>query len=132
MSRNRGSAVAKQKAKPIRLPDGFRTMVEAKGATASGTFDERRAKAIARVCDRAQRMSDAGELYGETSDEIAERIYGSVWLWLTLWRYRAVIWWAIRLIAAIANSKQRDEATVVSIFEELPAGESTVFRDGSL
>lgn len=120
------------KPKPIKLPPGFRMMVETRSATSTGRRDERREAAIAKVCDRAQKLSDGDALIGETTDEIAEKIYGSVFLWLTLWRYRAVIWWAIRLIAAIANSKQNDETAAEEIFRGIPAGESTAFRDGSL
>lgn len=103
--------------KSASLPTSFRSMAHACAATNVKTTPEimttypefavdleRRREIVNRVCDRAKRLSDRGKLTGKDEDEIAEQLYGSSFLWLLwLWKYRALIWQVIRLLAELAN-----------------------------
>lgn len=104
------------------LPPSFRSMAHACAATNVQTTPElmtsdpyfvsdleHRREIVNKVCDRAKRLSDKGRLTGKTPDDIANQVYGSSFLWLwVLWRYRALIWQVIRLLAELAH-KHRQE-----------------------
>lgn len=70
---------------------------------------ERRRELVNRVCDRAKRLSDRRKLTGKDADQIAEQLYGSAVIWLFwLWRYRALIWQVIRLLATLAHKNRQE------------------------
>lgn len=107
---------------PATLPPSFRSMAHACAATnilATAEMQkrdvrffedlERRREIVNKVCDRAKRLSDKKKLTGKDADEIAEQLYGSSFLWLwVLWKYRALIWQVIRLLAELAQQSRSD------------------------
>ena len=124
--------------KSATLPASARAMAHASTGTqtdlacsSTPMLTERRG-VVDKVCDRAERLSRRGKLTGQTEDELADQIYGStvLWLWM-IWRYRAVIWQVIRLLAALAHRHREDQGngTAVSFGEgpmkmDLDRGES--------
>lgn len=103
------------------LPPSFRSMAHACAATNVQTTPElmtsdpyfcaeleTRRELVNRVCDRARRLSDRRKLTGRDPDQLANQLYGSSVIWLFwLWRYRALIWQVIRLLATLAHKNRQ-------------------------
>lgn len=97
----------------LRLPDDYDERVERMtGVFTTGPNatkeDPRRQDVVHKCCKRAKALERAGKLRGETVDEVANAIYGSSLFWLFLWKYRALIWHAIRLLAQLALKERED------------------------
>jgi hypothetical protein len=103
--------------KSAKLPQSARSMAHASvGTQHDFTFGStpmlaERRQLVDRICDRAERLSRRGKLTGQTEDDLANQIYGSTFMWLwVVWRYRAVIWQVVRLLAALAHRNRETVA----------------------
>jgi hypothetical protein len=103
----------------LRLPDNFRDIAHASalrtmlgpGHGVVSRIDGHIAL-VDRICDRAQRLSDAGLLFGDSPTAVADVIYGGWWLWVFVWNNRALLWQIINLLASLTFAVSRDTRVV--------------------
>ena len=93
--------------KPIILPEGFEKLLLPSAAMfgtsgVPGTDAHDRLEVTERVLARAKRISHKRQLTGDTVDHLQKQIYGGPLLWITLWRYRSLIWFVVKLVAQLA------------------------------
>jgi hypothetical protein len=98
---------------PIILPDGFEKLLLPSAALfgasgVPGTDAVDRLEVTERVLARAKRISHKRQLTGGTVDELQKQIYGGPLLWITLWRYRSLIWFVAKLIAQLAFRRREE------------------------
>ncbi len=67
---------------------------------------------VDRICDRAQRLSEAGLLVGDSPTAVANVIYGGWWLWMFVWTNRALLWQIINLLASLVFTVAKDGRVV--------------------
>ena len=101
---------------PIILPEGFESFLlpSAKmfGASGvSGTDAADRLEVTERVLARAKRISHKRQLTGSTVEQLQKQIYGGPLLWITLWRYRSLIWFVVKLVAQLAY-RHREQSSI--------------------
>lgn len=93
--------------KPIILPDDFEKQLlpsaEVFGSSnVPGAHRADRKEVTQRILSRARRISEKRQLTGATVDQLQKQIYGGPLLWITLWRYRSLIWFVAKLVAQLA------------------------------
>lgn len=101
-----------------RLPPNFRPLAHsAVGTNVPGVLcgltdpaQEQRRELVNKICDRASAMSQKGQLTGSTEEAISNQIYGSAVIWIFwIWKYRALIWQVIRLLAQLAHKNRQTD-----------------------
>lgn len=103
----------------LKLPDNFRDIAHKSAlrtmlgpGTGAVLPIDKHAALVDRICDRAERLSDAGLLVGDTPAAVANVIYGGWWLWMFVWTNRALLWQIINLLASLAFSVAKDARVV--------------------
>ena len=99
----------------LKLPDNFRDIAHRSALRTTATVGKSLLSDIGlvdRVCDRAQRLSDAGLLVGNTPAAVADVIYGGWWIWMFVWTNRALLWQIINLLASLVFTVAKDGRVV--------------------
>lgn len=99
----------------LKLPDNFRDIAHRSALRTTATVGKSLLSDIGlvdRVCDRAQRLSDAGLLVGNTPAAVADVIYGGWWIWMFVWTNRALLWQIINLLASLVFTVAKDARVV--------------------
>jgi hypothetical protein len=108
---------------PIILPDGFENLLLPSAALfgasgVPGTDSANRLEVTERVLARAKRLSHKRQLTGSTVEQLQNQVYGSPLLWITLWRYRSLIWFVVKLVAQLAfrlREEKKQQGTIERI-----------------
>ena len=103
----------------MKLPDNFRDIAHKSAlrtllgpGTGVVLPIDQHVKLVDRICDRAERLSNAGLLVGDTPAAVADVIYGGWWVWMFVWTNRALLWQIINLLASLVFAVARDNRVV--------------------
>mgnify|MGYP003435781958 CR=1 FL=1 len=111
----------------LKLPENFRDIAHASALRTllgpgssqfshvppmSGSPLARNVALVDRICDRAERLSKAGLLVGDSPTAVANVIYGGWWLWMFVWTNRALLWQIINLLASLVFQVAKDGRVV--------------------
>lgn len=99
----------------LRLPENFRDIAHKSALRTTckaGCPVDASVALVDRICDRAQRLSDAGLLVGDSPTAVANVIYGGWWLWMFVWSNRALLWQIINLLASLTFAVAGDRRVV--------------------
>ena len=103
----------------MKLPDNFRDIAHKSAlrtmlgpGTGSVLPIDKHVALVDRICDRAERLSNAGLLVGDTPEAVADVIYGGWWLWMFVWTNRALLWQIINLLASLVFTVAKDGRVV--------------------
>ena len=103
----------------LKLPENFRDIAHKSAlrtllgpGTGAVLPIDQHVKLVDRICDRAERLSNAGLLVGDTPAAVADVIYGGWWVWMFVWTNRALLWQIINLLASLVFTVAKDARVV--------------------